>query len=151
MNDIKSAYSTVRAILHVATNHSWCRCFLQTGSLEGCHWLDGAPPPPFHMLSGFRKVELRMANGRKGDFFFFLIRSNPSLCRNTLQETFSLLCPNRCMRSGCWVFMNGTNWLLHSGIAVHKSLNEFIKSKDDNQSLELPTFLKIKFCSLSSF
>lgn len=107
-------------------------------------------PPPLHMLSGFCKVELRMANGRKGDFFF-LIRSNPSLCRDTLQETFSLLCPNRCMRSGCLVFRNGMNWLLHSGIAVHKSLNEFIKSKDDNQSLELPTFLKIKFCSLSSF
>lgn len=27
-------------------------------------------PPPLHMLSGFPKVELRMANGRKGDFFF---------------------------------------------------------------------------------
>lgn len=151
MNDVKPAHSTVRAILHVPlVTHAAAASYKQEVFKAAT---DCVVHPPFHMVSSFHKVELRMAKGRKRDFLSNQIKSPSSaemLCKRR-SPGCAQTGTNGCMRSGRWVFRNGTYWLLHSGIAIHKSSNEFIKSKDDNQSLELSRFLKIKFCSLSRF
>lgn len=68
MNDVKSAHSTVRAILHVPLVTHDAAASHKQEVLKAA--TDCMAHPPFHMLSGFHKVELRMAKGRKRDFFF---------------------------------------------------------------------------------
>lgn len=75
----------------------------------------------------------------KGEnWVIFLIKSNPSLCKDAVQRDVL----SGVKTGGSWLtgndgaFKNCTSWLLHSVcLANHKIWTEFIKSKDDSQSL----------------